>query len=228
MEIRGTQTFQGEFSLKESIIVPSDATMIIEAGAKFLFTRDAGIICKGTLIAEGTKDNPIIFDEMHQNNGWEGIRFWHSSKSKLSHCIITHGKGHYDHEDDWMETYGGGLLIVDSSPTIDNCQIVGCKVTLEGGGIYCWDHSSPVITNCTIRDNHAKGNGGGIYCWDHCSPTIKNCIIRDNNTRGDGGGIYCWEYCSPTIEHCEFINNTAVRGNDVYCTHESTITIKSN
>ena len=84
-------------------------------------------------------------------------------------------------------------------------------------------NSSPTIQDCVITDNHASGayaGAAGIACIGlagSCSPTIKDCAITCNtasasgSSGGAGGGIGCtavyYGSCSATIEDCIITNN---------------------
>jgi parallel beta-helix repeat protein len=88
------------------------------------------------------------------------------------------------------DSFGGGIYLYNSSPTISDCIITNNQAVVDGGGIYCDGDSNPTITNCTVSDNYANSrDGGGIYCYDS-SPLIKNCLIVANRAARDGGGIY--------------------------------------
>jgi parallel beta-helix repeat protein/predicted outer membrane repeat protein len=88
------------------------------------------------------------------------------------------------------DSFGGGIYLYNSSPTISDCIITNNQAVLDGGGIYCDGDSNPTITNCTVSDNYANSrDGGGIYCYDS-SPLIKNCLVVANRAARDGGGIY--------------------------------------
>ena len=131
----------------------------------------------------------------------EGLR------SVLNGFTITNGTGTPRN----YYTVGGGIYLLESSPSITNCIIKG-NTAAEGAGIWC-ENSSPFITNCAISENVVtfwEGSGGGIFCY-YSSPTITNCIISGNitlNDEGSGGGISCFD-SSPTITNCVIRNNVA-------------------
>lgn len=54
---------------------------------------------------------------------------------------------------------GGGLYIVNSSPTIRNNGITGCIAGFLGGGVYL-DNSSTLMSDCSIRNNTGDASGG--------------------------------------------------------------------
>ena len=105
---------------------------------------------------------------------------------------------------DWF--VGGGVLIVDSEPTILNNWIRGNDVRSQfplelglgrGGGIMCIGVEGewrPTIRGNSILDNSADF-GGGIGIWDKASPVIAENTFEQNVASfddGDGGGIWFW------------------------------------
>jgi len=96
--------------------------------------------------------------------------------------------------------FGGGILIVDSEPTILNNIIEGNNAQSStqsggGGGIWCvattldavW---SPCITGNIIRSNTSQLIGGGIGFSGNMTPLITANNLYDNEVLlGDGGGI---------------------------------------
>ena len=101
---------------------------------------------------------------------------------------------------------GGGIVCVESSPTISNCIITRSATWSGGGGIACY-RCFPIIFGCRIYGNSAYGSGGGIYC--HASyPAIIECVITGNRTDIQGGGISCGE-SAPFIKSCTISDNEA-------------------
>jgi len=74
--------------------------------------------------------------------------------------------------------WGGGILCVDSSPTIRNCRFVANQAGW-GGGMLFWNSESEV-SDCWVADNHAYTNGGGIYCTTGAAPTLRGMTLVGN------------------------------------------------
>ena len=60
-ELNADDTWSGEF-FAENIKVPEGITLTIEAGTKVSMYRDNYFIVEGTLVLNGTVENPVIFD----------------------------------------------------------------------------------------------------------------------------------------------------------------------
>jgi len=110
-------------------------------------------------------------------------------------------------------TFGGGIFMLNSSPTISNCRIVDNEAGWAGAAVYM-SASSPLITGCTVaRNRHADG-GSRIETIkiDDGFPRIENCSIYDN--AGYRGAIHVWRTTYPwsnglatEIVNCDIYNN---------------------
>lgn len=111
------------------------------------------------------------------------------------------------------DPFGGGLVLMGSSPTFEEVIIEGNNAEI-GGGVYI-SNSDASFKNCTIRNNGAN-IGGGVYITD-ATPTFLNVSILDNIAYW-GAGLYS-ENSEPTIQESKFSGNTAyIEGGGVYQT----------
>lgn len=96
-------------------------------------------------------------------------------------------------------TSGGGITIINASPTIKN-NIIQDNTSNAGGGINCVGVCSPLIINNIIRQNHstvaAVGGGGGINFSNNSTnpaevsnPIIKHNQITNNDAVYNAGGV---------------------------------------
>jgi hypothetical protein len=176
------------------IEVKPKATLEIKPGAELRFGPKVGLACYGVLKAQGTEKDRIIFGGYGQER-WSNIMLigQDSNNSLLEYCTIRGGGGRKiprEYKDIEMnaENYytrlyyqtngscGGGLLILDSSPTTRNCIIE--NNTADNGGGVSSINGSPIIENNIIRKNEVKEFGGGI----DISGNLKfvNAVIRGN------------------------------------------------
>ncbi len=98
---------------------------------------------------------------------------------------------------------GGGIFILNSSPTVSDNIIIDNTGNYFGGGIYCGDSSYPDIINNIFKNNYAA-YGGAICCRDFSNANIHNNEFIGNTAFYGGGGLYCY------YSHISFINNTIV------------------
>jgi hypothetical protein len=103
---------------------------------------------------------------------------------------------------------GGGMLCLNSSPTVRDCIFMGNAAVV--GGALCNAGGSPTIANCAFMDNSASGDGAAVFN-DANSPTLINCLFMGNTAGGNGGAISNRD-ASPRLVNCTFSRNTAVAG----------------
>jgi hypothetical protein len=146
--------------------IANNATLTIEAGTKIYLHADAPIIVNGTIIANGSFDEPIIFtgdrlDEPYKffPASWPGIYFTRTSKDN----IFTHTR--------IINAYQA-IVLLDPSPN------TAPKLTMQQSiidnafksGVFC-SNSSANLSN-TLISNTASNiliEGGGNYNFTHCT-----------------------------------------------------------
>jgi len=133
-------------------------------------------------------------------------------------------------------SFGGGILCLKSSPTIQNNIIRSNYVDAtnldEGGGIHVEAYSNPRIISNLMFKNHASSYGGCISVNDHCSPVIVNNVIYGNVLfkGGCGAGISCRNTSKMIITNNSLVYNEVLsqgKGGGLYIA-EGSKTIISN
>ncbi len=105
---------------------------------------------------------------------------------------------------------GGGIHILNSSPTIRNC-ILRENLACWGIGIYIEGTANPLIEGCTVEDNQAQLYdefsqwGCGVSCFQTAA-TIRDCVIRRNEGGHGAGGIEGY-YSTLTIIGCDITDH---------------------
>jgi len=145
---------------------------------------------------------------------------------------ITNGTGTY--EPGYGCTYGGGMYIDSSSPTVMNCCFSGNSCDELGGGLVTRNISDSTIINCTFIGNSSSSGGGigGGKAVKNCTfignsvfayggalayvGTITNCTFIANKSSTYGGAIYNSGKNGATITNCTFMKNSqhAIYNND--------------
>jgi predicted outer membrane repeat protein len=140
--------------------------------------------------------------------------------------------------------FGGGLYINQTSPTVENCRIVG-NYGSDGAGMYIYN-GSPVIANCSFENNVAGAFGGGALVEGSddpsVGPTFTGCSFANNtawrggaislratsmsvtnstfteNTAASGGGAISSESSDYSVQGCSFTSNNSDQGGAIYDT----------
>jgi len=189
----------------------------IVVGSLFLTTQDSTYISQ--TIIDGNENGSVVTFEMGEN-----------LNSTLCGFTITNGSS----------LLGGGIHIVNSSPTIVSNYIIENTATFEGyddgmgAGIYISNGSPAILKNkisgnVGLQKDFDSGNGAGIYL-DNSSSEIRENVIIYNKLEGifgRGGGIY--SEGNPKIVDNIISNNIAGDfGGGIYFSSNSTIWLKQN
>jgi uncharacterized delta-60 repeat protein len=235
----------GTYHIVGDISIQSSDTLTLMPGTVFHFDSLYGFYINGTLMAEGTESDSIVFttDTTANPSRWHGLRFDGSGStgSRLAYCLIEHGIAIGSAPDSWgggvlcdgasptfthctirdnVAQFGGGVKCYSASASFTSCTISGNRATTYGGGIACIQNSSMILTDCTIENNSASDRGGGFFCY-YSLPQLTNCTIRNNTAGSRGGGVGCSIEGSPICTSCLIENNQANYGGGVSCQDNS-------
>lgn len=188
------------------VTVPAGDTLRIEPGVRVEFLGPYSLTAYGTLLAEGTAPDSIVFTtNLASNPGrWRGIRLADttSSGSRLSGCLIEHARNV-----DGDNTLGGGLRIINADPALVACTFRDNEASL-GGALYTAD-GEVSVTACVFEDNRAQ-DGGAVY-WTGGGGLLEQSRVMANRAEGYGGGVYLWN-AAVGIARTEIRGNQAVVG----------------
>lgn len=202
-------------------IIPTDSILTIEPGVEIrlniaedfmpaTMTSSGNRSCgwfniKGTLLAEGTVNDSIIFTR-HQSSGyWGCLRYTNNnSGSILKYCRIE---------------FGGSLDVSSISLNSSNVVIENSSVVSSGYfGIYCKYQTTSIIKSCLITNSAV----GGIESFQSSTYIIDNTFSFNKNT---GISLYTDNYSivenNIVINHnehgiCVYASNSVVvRGNRI-------------
>ncbi|MCF7886452.1 MAG: T9SS type A sorting domain-containing protein, partial [Candidatus Marinimicrobia bacterium] len=130
-------------------IVENGVTLDIDPGSEINFAPNASLEVNGTLDAQGTESEPIVFNS---SVTWDGINLVNTSNSNLKYCEIKNASN--------------GIFISDCDPDIEQCYIHNNT----SDGINMINYASPYLYHNTISNN----SGDGVYCYNYCNPTFTN------------------------------------------------------
>jgi PKD repeat protein len=185
------------YLIEGDITVPAGQTLTIDPGVEVSFQSWHSLVVNGTLIADGTASEPILFTAT-TSAGWLGIRFMDAPDGSLLDFVIVEkgrasGASPYDS--------GGGIYIQNSNPTISNSTIRDNFAKYSGGGIYLNNSNASLTANTIINNTAGQGgtsNGGGLAVW-YSNPVLTDNIISGNSVSisgsyttpsGYGGGLF--------------------------------------
>ena len=198
------------YVINSDIHVPSGMQLTIHEGTTVIFEGAYQFIVDSgaTLQILGSMEDSVRFTAADSVTGWGGIRFLKSAPaSSLEYCIIEHGNA----SGDTTDADGGGILCLESSPSMTNCRLHNCTAARHGGAIAAYGGSAPVLSKCLIHDCEATQLGGAIYV-DNADMSIDRSTLANNTDGGTAGAIavanatasiincILWDNGSPVID----------------------------
>ncbi len=167
-----------------NITVNNGITLTIEPGVTLRFNQNSSLQIDGTLKAQGTNNNKIVFtsnQKVPQKGDWGKILFYDSStdatfnesENYIDGSILEYATIEYTGENAAMEA-------ADAHPFINN-SIIRNNI---GTGIYANISNQFKILNSNVSNNDV----GGIIIYGDSS-FIKGNTIENNKNGNKGGGI---------------------------------------
>lgn len=209
------------YLLRTDAEVPADSALVIDPGVEILFTGPCyfRIWDNAVIQANGTSEEPVIFDAQNAYEGWGGIDFHNaSSNSYLNYCVIVNAR--FQKPGSPLEA--GGIECHNSSPAISNCRIYDNRTfSGYGGAIACYDNSSPVLERNQIYHNHA--NYGGALYLDNSNMIVNNNTIVHNMADVLGGGAFLIQDASMTLHNTIMYTNYPIEESEIYLWPGSTV-----
>ncbi len=194
-QVLTTQTLKRNrpYVIYDSLIVDKDQVVTVEPGSRLYFYKGAGLYVKGTLLAEGTFGDSIVFASTRIDDygegylsdkpgQWNGIELMpNSGASKFNHVNLMHGIYGLVVDsvgvdfDEFVEIHNSiiqhhsthGLAAINSSIKSSNCVFArsgNSLVALTAGGNY-------EFTHCTFTNEPS---------WDKAAGAISNEVYLSN------------------------------------------------
>ena len=174
--LRRNMRFDSElpYQIYDSLVVAPNTTLTLAEGTQMLFHDGAMLIVRGTLISEGTVENPVVmtgdrtgnvvtdisFDIMSRQ--WIGVFFTESSRgNRLVNTNIRNT---------WQGLTISGSLMADYSRN-PQLQMVNCRLRNSGGLVLEAYHTGLRAIGCEFGEA-AEGLvyiQGGEYIFNHCT-----------------------------------------------------------
>ena len=123
--------------------------------------------------------------------------------------------------------FGGAILQLEGSLTVENCNFTQNTAFYDGGAIYA-SYVNLKLNNDNFADNRglnddARGsNGGGLYL-DMTNATITNSSFTNNFAAFDGGAIYTYD-TSLFMNKNYFTNNSQFNTTGIFSAFDKNYT----
>ena len=177
----------GFYLLEGKKIVPKDESLVLEAGARFLMLgAEAGIDVHGSLVAEGTGEEPVRFSSAVDRSipgAWRGLSFSPGARADLRHVEIAHAARAValDGAEAWLdhvrisESSEAGIFAVEASVYMTDCEIG--EDSPQAAGVLA-THGSRV----GVERGSVAGAKIGIAASGYAAVDLVDAAVRENET----------------------------------------------
>ncbi len=217
----------------DNIYINSGEVLTIDAGTTVYFHGYYHIIVEGSVQAQGTESEPILFTRsdtlgLHQTDiaegGWNGIRFTNQAEidttvvSVFEHCIFEHSKASLT---DFKN--GGAISIIGLHNVVirnsvfrnNYCYRKGGALYLEGNhALLEYNHFYNNTAYNEIEDNPAEDADGGALFLHASMAEVAWSVFSCNTASGIGGAVVV-EESAPLIYNNRIENNFAAMGGGI-------------
>ncbi|KPJ87986.1 MAG: hypothetical protein AMJ53_17410, partial [Gammaproteobacteria bacterium SG8_11] len=200
------------FIVADNVTVAAQVTLTIEPGVQVIFNGPYWLKVEGTLLAQGTAVNPIIFASESAGAYWHRLEFLPGSDASiLSYVTLSHAGSD---SISGSQAYGA-LYLAGSTPELSHLRILNNQVT----GLF----AENITTELTLSDSEIIGNtnnttagtgAGGVFIegTNAASVTISDSNIVNNRSNSHGGGLYVAGVGSVLISGNRIADNHAQSG----------------
>jgi hypothetical protein len=133
-------------------------------------------------------------------------------EGRLDGFTVRYGSA--DHETETLYTNGGGLGVLNASPTITNCTFRDNHASDSGGGLVVRG-GNPVVSHCTFEGNSASFGGGLAAIYEGDGVYADNHFVA--NQGHDGGAVAIIDTPGRLVDNV-LSENSAVTGGGIFIT----------
>ena len=174
-----TLTVPGQFTTIQGAINSAVDNDVIDVSPG-TYAESIDFLGKRILVRSTNGPQVTIIDATGQNHAVVRFVSGENAQSILRGFTLTGGTGKPG-----AQRLGGGILIENASPHIEECIIINNTATL-GAGLYAnASFTGTRLTNCVIARNTASNRGGGVY-HNFSGVVYRNCTIVLNVANGAG------------------------------------------
>lgn len=197
-------TFSGECIIDSTLTVPAGVVLTIEAGSKVRISSGVSVLVFGTLNADGTEAQPILFTRYPNATGnkWKQIKFVRPSDSRLSWCTFQYADSEGEHQDYYLpgpRNYHEAVILLAGHLDFDHCtfqKLPSSSTSAEGDAIAIFsdDQDYPGPASANIRGCRFVGIGQAIHTR-FSYVLVEDCYFQDK--RGDNDDVDLWGESTP-------------------------------
>lgn len=211
-------------TIQEAIDAAAEGDTILLAPGTYRGPGNRDLELRGKAIAIVGEEGPertILDPQGKEGEPHRAFHFHEGEKEGTLVRGITITGGYV--EGPFPACYGGAILCHHSSPTIEDCRMIGNRSGHFGGAMVCFEDASPVLRRIHFIANEAVNNGGAFGSKMRCHPKLSEVLFIENRA-ARGGAFWCWN-AGATIDRATFYGNESVYMASALWTNQAEVTI---
>jgi hypothetical protein len=171
---------KGDYFLSEDLIFPRGSQIVLNAGTKITLAKGVGLLIQGSLIVEGTKEQPVIITAVKPKEAFGTFAVLGTGKeiSRINYLKLSHGN------EKWMNgAYFSGAFALhyQKEVTIENSEFI------EGQAD---DGVNIKFSKVYLKNNVFKNNFADQMDLDYCEGfVLDSSFLYDINRDKNGDGL---------------------------------------
>ncbi|XP_076338817.1 protein bark beetle-like [Tachypleus tridentatus] len=158
--IRTTRTLsrvESPYIVKSDLVVDKDGKLVIEPGVEVQFQAGVGITVKGTLVAEGEKDQHIVFTRTSTSStSWRKLVNWSEARLVDGDSPFK-GRLQLYYKEKWRS-----VCTNSKNWTETDLQVACQQLGYTGGVIYHWFHKSSSSSQLLYENPNCTGSESSL------------------------------------------------------------------
>jgi hypothetical protein len=197
---------ESPYKITDSLIVADGVTLTIEPGVEVRFETDASLTINGTLNANGTESDSILFVPSSSGR-WHSIML-NSGESSMSYCRIEGS----DASAALGILYGGAIRVGGAGTVLNlaHSVLTDNRADQYGGAVCARDSAVLVAEHCSFSAN--EGVRGGAIAGIGAFIRLTECNLSDNDAPDGLGGALYSTLTDVSLDRCTVARNTATFG----------------
>jgi hypothetical protein len=216
-DVSGTwEAENSPYMVDGDLVVPNGQTLSIDPGVRVAFRGPYHILVEGSVNAQGTAGEHIVFSHSNPTVRWDGLDYDNTpvtnDTSVFDHCIFEYG---YAQGTEPFNSGGAVAAMNFDDLVFSNCIFQyncadqpGENYNPTGGAIALWN-SDAFIQNCIFRYNHSDSAAGALFAYEYSKPIISGCLFYDNTTDWWAGAIGYYQHSSGILLNSTIAGNSA-------------------
>ncbi len=201
-ELAADTVLSGAWAVDGALTVPPGVVLTIEPGSVLLMKDGASVTVRGQLLAEGTREQPILVTQYGAGAAWKQFLFVDANDSRFDHCIFEYADSEGEHQDYYGEgprDYHEAIVALACHLDVNDCVFRHLPDESSGAegdalAIISDDPEVPGPATANVTGCEFLAIGQGVHTR-YSYVLVEDCFFTGK--RGDNDDVDLWGESDP-------------------------------